>query len=187
MLQQYGKSKHMLQIRRDLHKIPEIGLNSETEKFIKCADFRMCVEHTHMSVLPFLRKRHGIMATIEGAYPGKTIAFRTDMDALQLEEELDIDYKSLYPGYMHACGHDAHMAIMLGTARMCLYGKILAYGVVRLIFQPGEETARGAEIAIEDGYVKNVDAIFGLHIGTLFGKIGNGKVYHIFRLLYGSC
>lgn len=166
MLQQYGGIQaYVLRIRRDLHKIPEIGLElPETEKFIK--------KELDALNIPYVcsERGSGIMATIEGAYPGKTIAFRTDMDALQLEEELDIDYKSLYPGYMHACGHDAHMAIMLGTARMLLTWKDSMHGVVRLIFQPGEETARGAEIAIEDGYVKNIDAIFGLHIGTLFGK-----------------
>ena len=119
MLQQYGGIQaYVLRIRRDLHKIPEIGLElPETEKFIK--------KELDALNIPYVcsERGSGIMATIEGAYHGKTIAFRTDMDALQLEEELDIDDKSLYPGYMHACGHDAHMAIMLWTARMLLTWK----------------------------------------------------------------
>lgn len=166
MIQQYsGIQAYILRIRRRLHQIPEIGLNlPKTASFIQ--------RELEALQIPYVlsERDSGIMAVIKGDYPGKTVAFRADMDALQLEEENTVDYCSLHKGCMHACGHDAHMAMLLGTARLLMTWRHSMHGTVRLIFQPGEETARGAALAIQDGFVDRVDAIFGLHIGTLFGK-----------------
>ena len=166
MIQQYsGIQAYILRIRRRLHQIPEIGLNlPKTASFIQ--------RELEALQIPYVlsERDSGIMAVIKGDYPGKTVAFRADMDALQLEEENTVDYCSLHKGCMHACGHDAHMAMLLGTARLLMTWRHSMHGTVRLIFQPGEETARGAALAIQDGFVDRVDAIFGLHIGTFFGK-----------------
>jgi amidohydrolase len=92
------------------------------------------------------------------------------MDALPLEEETDLPFASVHPGCMHACGHDAHMAILLGAARLLNIQKKNLCGTVRLIFQTAEEISRGSEIAIANGYLEGVDAVFGLHIGSILGK-----------------
>ena len=116
MIQQYsGIQAYILRIRRRLHQIPEIGLNlPKTASFIQ--------RELEALQIPYVlsERDSGIMAVIKGDYPGKTVAFRADMDALQLEEENTVDYCSLHKGCMHACGHDAHMAMLLGTARLLM-------------------------------------------------------------------
>lgn len=166
MIHKYGGIQaYILRVRRRLHQIPEVGMHlPKTAAFIRQELEALDIPHTCSPT------DSGIMAVIEGAYPGKTIAFRSDMDALQLEEENQVDYRSTHPGCMHACGHDAHMAMLLGTARLLATWRLAMHGSVRLIFQTGEETARGAEEAIRNGFVQDTDAIFGIHIGTLLGK-----------------
>lgn len=156
---------YVTRIRRGLHQIPEIGLQlPKTQDFIIEELSRLDIPYTY-SV-----KDSGILATIEGAYPGKTVALRADMDALPIQEETNLDFISEHEGVMHACGHDAHAAMLLGAAKLLMEQKSYLHGKVKLIFQTGEEIARGAEIAIENGFLENVDSIFGMHIGTLLGK-----------------
>ena len=112
--------------------------------------------------------RTGVIATIFGTKPGKTIALRADMDALHITEqqtERNRAYRSLTEGLMHACGHDGHMAMLLGTARWFQERRAELEGNVRLIFQPAEEAPPGGATAmIEDGCLDGVDAAFGIHL-----------------------
>jgi amidohydrolase len=108
----------------------------------------------------------GIIATIEGARPGKCVILRGDMDALAMQEETGADYASLTPNVMHACGHDVHTAVILNTARVLWARRGEFAGTVKLMFQPGEEGFGGARAMIEDGLMENphVDAAFALHV-----------------------
>jgi amidohydrolase len=120
---------------------------------------------------------NGIVATIVGTTPaGKTIALRADMDALAIQETKDVEYKSQNPGVMHACGHDVHMACLLGAARILNQMKSSFEGSIRLIFQPSEEKFPGGALAmIKDGVLENPvpERIFGQHV---FPELEAGKI-----------
>ena len=164
--------KYIVSLRRKFHRIPELGKELPKTKAL------VCEELEHIGI-PYecSEKDSGILATIQGKYPGKTIALRTDMDGLSMHEETHVSYASVHEGMMHACGHDAHMAILLGAARILNAEKEKLHGTVRLIFQSAEEISRGAEIVIANGWIQDVDAIFGLHIGNILGKeIPNGTL-----------
>lgn len=109
--------------------------------------------------------RLGVVAVIEGASPGPTIGLRADMDALPVREATGKAYASCHEGVMHACGHDGHMANLLGSAMVLSRLRHKLRGRVKLIFQPAEEGGAGAEVMCQDGVLKNpdVDVIFGLH------------------------
>ncbi|WP_456421422.1 M20 metallopeptidase family protein [Thermococcus sp.] len=141
--------------RRNFHMYPELKYEEErTSKIVE--------EHLREWGYRVRRVGTGIIADIGGGK--KTIALRADMDALPIQEENDVPYKSRIPGKMHACGHDAHTAMLLGA------GKIIAEhveefnGRVRLIFQPAEEGGNGAVKMIEGGALDGVDVIFGFHV-----------------------
>ena len=157
--------------RRDLHQIPEIGNELPmTSKYVQ--------DRLSEMGIPFVTMVNGsgVLATITGANPGKTVALRADMDALPLVEEAPVDFKATN-GNMHTCGHDAHTAMLLGAAKVLNDNKAAINGTVKLIFQPGEEAPGGAKPMIEEGALKGVDAIFGQHIGCLFNHIkDSGKV-----------
>jgi amidohydrolase len=108
----------------------------------------------------------GIVATIAGSRPGPVLAIRADMDALPIQEQNQVPYRSQYDGIMHACGHDGHTAIALGTAYYLSQHRDDFAGTVKLIFQPAEEGPGGAKPMIEAGVLQNpaVDAIIGLHL-----------------------
>jgi len=111
---------------------------------------------------------YGVLARIEGAHAGPTVALRADMDALSITEvptERNADYISTVPGAMHACGHDGHMAMVLGAARVLATRRDRLRGTVVLVFQPHEEEhPGGSQAMIRDGALEGVDAIIGLHI-----------------------
>ena len=111
----------------------------------------------------------GVVATIYGGKPGKTIAFRGDMDALPIEEKTDLPYKSQVPGVMHACGHDLHTTALLGIARWFVNHKEEMCGNLKLLFQPNEEGNGGAKRMVEAGCMENpkVDAVFFGHCVTI--------------------
>ncbi len=146
--------------RRHLHQHPELGFQETlTAEFISQKLTEWGISHQTGIA------QTGIVAEIQGDRPGKTLAIRADMDALPIQEENEVSYKSLHPGKMHACGHDGHTAIALGTA-YALKQHNQFPGTVKLIFQPAEEGPGGAKPMIEAGILTNpdVDGIIGLHL-----------------------
>lgn len=150
---------YMLDLRRHFHSHPELSFKEyETSKRIK-------QELDNMGI-PYISGKNNtsILATIEGYKKGKTIALRTDIDALSVTECTNVSYKSQNEGCMHACGHDAHMASILGAAKILKEIQDKLPGTVKLIFQPGEETGLGSKEIIDQGFLEGVDSIFGLHV-----------------------
>ncbi len=157
--------------RRKLHQIPEIGFDLyETSAFIKSELDRMEIKYSTAA-------KTGVVALIEGAEEGPTLALRADMDALPIREETGLPFAS-QNGNMHACGHDAHAAMLLGAAKIIKNNSARLKGKVKLLFQPGEEGYGGAEQMIKDGCLKDppVSAIFGLHVGQIFPEVGCGQI-----------
>ena len=155
-------------IRRHFHRYPELSFKEfNTAETIS----------EHLDKLGISHKKGvgktGIVGEITFG-PGPTIALRADMDALPIQEENNLDYKSLNDGVMHACGHDGHMAILLGAANALSKNSKLKKGTVRFIFQPAEEGLGGAKYMIEDGCLDKVDEIYGLHLWNyqLYGEVG---------------
>lgn len=159
--------------RRHLHAHPELS-----KKEFKTAAF--IASQLEQIGIPFKQgvAGTGLVALIEGKNPGKRmIALRADMDALPINEENNVDYTSRNPGIMHACGHDVHMASLLGAARILHTLKAQFEGSIRLIFQPSEENyPGGASLMIKEGVLENPRpaAIFGQHVfpGLEAGKVG---------------
>ena len=160
----------VISIRRHLHRIPEKGLNEhETTGYIYeyLRDMGIKAEIGPSGT--------GVIAYIEGKPGSKAIAFRADIDALSIEEQTGVEYCSKNEGFMHACGHDGHTAVLLGFARLLVnMGNALDNNVL-LVFQPAEEGPGGAEIIVKNGALEQYDAscIFGLHI---FPDIEEGKI-----------
>ncbi|WP_026884093.1 M20 family metallopeptidase [Clostridium akagii] len=150
---------YMLDLRRHFHSHPELSFKEyETSKRIKKELDKMGIPYKSGN------NNTSILATIEGHKKGKTIALRTDMDALSVTECTTVSYKSQNKGCMHACGHDAHMASLLGAAKILKEIQHELPGTVKLIFQPGEEMGQGAKKIIEQGILDGIDSIFGLHV-----------------------
>ncbi len=146
--------------RRRLHQYPELGFREQqTAEFISQKLQEWGVDHQAGIA------QTGVVATIPGKHPGPVLAIRADMDALPVQEENTVPYRSQYDGVMHACGHDGHTAIALGTANYLAQHRDFA-GTVKLIFQPAEEGPGGAKPMIEAGVLEHptVDAIVGLHL-----------------------
>jgi amidohydrolase len=149
------------QWRRQLHQKPELGFQEKiTAKFISEKLQEWGIEHQTAIA------ETGIVATIKSNFPGRVLAIRADLDALPIQEENEVSYCSQHPGIMHACGHDGHVAIALGTAYYLAHHRDQFQGTVKIIFQPAEEGPGGAKPMIEQGVLKNpdVDAIIGLHL-----------------------
>ena len=166
--------EYLVNVRRQLHQIPELGNDlPETRAFV-------CAELDKMGIPYKLNTLDsGIVALIEGGKPGKVVALRADMDALPITEATGVDYASKHEGKMHACGHDNHMTMLLGAAKVLNENRDQLHGSVKLIFQTGEETATGAQIMLKENILENphVDAIFGMHIGSIIDpNIPAGKV-----------
>jgi len=149
----------IIKTRRDIHKHPELSFKEfRTSKLVadKLESYGIQVERNI--------GKTGVVGTLSGNKKGKTIALRADMDALPIQETGDVSYKSINDGVMHACGHDAHVAMLLGAAEALSTMKDKINGVVKFIFQPAEEGYGGAKFMIEDGALDNVDEIYGLHV-----------------------
>lgn len=146
-----------VELRHWFHRHPELTWQEENtaEKIRRCLDEWHIVWRTCAT--------YGVVATLAGHKTGKHIALRADMDALPIKEQSNVDYCSLYDGKMHACGHDGHMAALLGTALWLKQNESKLEGPVSLIFQPAEEGGHGAKKMIEDGALDGIDMIFGWH------------------------
>ena len=156
-IQKYGEE--LTAIRRKLHSEPELSWEEyETTKFVSDYLTQLGIEHRKTEPT-------GVIANIKGGKPGKTVALRADMDALPVEElNTELPYASKEKGKMHACGHDAHTAMLLIAAKVLNEQKEDIPGNVRLIFQPAEESVTGAKAMVEQGAVEGVDNVFGIHI-----------------------
>lgn len=149
-------TKQLIEIRRELHRYPELSFQeSETAKRVAGQ-----LEAWGISCRTEVGG-HGIIADLHGSQPGRVIALRADMDALPIHEESGLPFASSRLGIMHACGHDAHTAMLLGAARLLQTSEFS--GTVRLLFQAAEEVNAGAKAIIEDGALAGVDEIYGLH------------------------
>ena len=146
-------------MRRKLHRIPEDGFKEfKTQKAIMIALDEIGV--------PYTTERTWVIALIEGTLPGDTVAIRADMDALPLTEPEGCPFRSEHEGMMHACGHDAHVAMALGAAKVLNGLRDQLHGRVKFLFQPAEESIGGAEPMVKAGVMENphVDRIYGLHV-----------------------
>lgn len=154
--------EELINIRRELHKYPEIGMEEfKTQELIKTFLKNEEIQFVESA-------RTGVCGIIEGDKPGiaKTIALRADMDALPINDKKTCDYASKIDGKMHACGHDAHITILLGVAKILNKNKKKFTGNVKLFFEPAEETVGGSRFMIEEGVLEEpfVDVICGLHV-----------------------
>ena len=162
-------SGRMVAWRRELHRHPEIAHKEEwTSAYVR--------DHFKKLGLPAKSLAGtGLRAVLKGRPGGKTVALRTDMDALPLQEEGDKKYRSLNPGAAHACGHDGHMAVLMAAAELLAKRKERFKGNVVFICQPAEELPPGgAQLMIKAGALEGVGAIFGLHLwqGLPTGTVG---------------
>lgn len=155
--------EYIIERRRYFHQYPELSLEEfDTTKTLMAELKSMGIETMTYDGL------QGVIGIIKGEKPGKTVMLRADIDALPVQEHTDLPFESKNKGKMHACGHDAHMAMLLGGAKILSEMKDELEGTVKLLFQSGEETTYGARLYIEKGCLDGVDAIFGMHIwGTL--------------------
>lgn len=162
-------------IRREFHQCPELSMKEvETTKLIAKKLDEMGIPYEIDT-----EKNTGLVGIIQGAHEGKTVALRADIDALPVTEATGLPFASKNVGKMHACGHDNHMAMLLGAAKMLLDMKDEIYGTVYLVFQPAEETGEGAPYMMRFGdWFSKVSAIFGGHIwadapaGTISARSG---------------
>lgn len=170
MLQE--RKDEITQIRRHLHEHPELSFHeAETAKFIQ--DF---YKGKDVEVATEVGNGHAVVVTIKGGKPGKTIALRADFDALPIEEQTDLPFKSKNPGVMHACGHDGHTAYLLVLADCLIQLKENIPGTIKIVHQHAEETPPGgAKSVVESGILDDVGQIFGIHVFP-FGE--SGQVYY---------
>lgn len=155
-----GHLPYMLDIFYQLHRNPELSHEEfQTQKLILAELEKMGIEAKPIA-------ETGVVGIIRGGKPGKTVAFRADMDALPIQEETGLPYASQVPNVMHACGHEAHMAVLLGAAKMFVARKESIKGNIKLFFQPAEEKRGGAARMIAAGCMEDphVDAAFFGHV-----------------------
>ncbi|MGF0095153.1 amidohydrolase [Peptoniphilus sp. SGI.035] len=162
---------YIIEMRRYFHMHPELSFEEfETTKKIAEELEKMGIPYE----IPTEEPKTGVIGVIKGGKPGKTVALRADIDALNVTEKNDVEYKSQNVGKMHACGHDTHMAMLLGAAKMLKEVQNDLCGKVYLIFQPAEEVGLGAKYMIRQGnWFEETDNIYGSHIwsGVEAGKI----------------
>jgi amidohydrolase len=157
----------VIAVRRELHRIPEIGNDLPQTQAVVVRELRA------LGLEPRLGNAvTSVTAVIRGGQPGPTVLLRADMDALTLTEDTGLDFSSGTPGQMHACGHDTHVAMLLGAARLLQERRAELAGNVLLMFQPGEENWHGARFMLEEGLLdltgERPVGAFALHISTSF-------------------
>lgn len=158
-------ANYIIRLRKHFHMHPELGMEEvETAQRIK--------EELANMEIPFVNVgKTGVIGIIGKGE--RVIALRADMDALKIQEKTEVGYRSVNPGIMHACGHDAHMAALLGAASILKKYESELNCTIKLIFQPAEELSLGAKMIADSGHLDGVSGIFGLHI---FGDIPVGKI-----------
>ncbi len=170
----------VVQWRRDFHTHPELSNREQRTAQVVAQLLRdIGVDDVKTGVA-----HHGVVALIHGHKPGRTVALRADMDALPIQEQTGLPFASQNAGVMHACGHDAHTAMLLGAAKVLVQMRESFPGAVKLIFQPAEEGAPageqgGAKLMVQQGVLRDpeVSAIFGLHIGI---DVDAGKIAYCY-------
>jgi amidohydrolase len=162
-----------IELRREIHRHPELGLElpRTQARVLAAIDGLPLAISTGTAV-------SSVIADLEGDRPGPTVLLRADMDALPMPEDTELEFASEVDGTMHACGHDAHTAMLVGAARLLAQRRGSLAGRVRFMFQPGEEGFAGAKFMIDEGVLADVDASFALHVspnlpaGSLWTKGG---------------
>jgi amidohydrolase len=157
--------------RRDLHRHPELGFEEHRTAAMAAERLRALGLEVHTGI-----GRTGVVGVLRGTKRGKTIMLRADMDALPIAEENDVAYASTATGRMHACGHDGHVAILLGAAKIVAARRDEVAGTVCFLFQPAEEGKGGAKAMVEDGVLErfDIERAYGLHLASAHpvGQIG---------------
>lgn len=162
--------ERLIATRRDLHRHPEIGFEEHRTAAIVAERLRAAGYQVETGIAVT-----GVVGTLRGgAGPGPTLLLRADMDALPIQEENRHDFVSTIPGRMHACGHDAHVAIGLAVAERLARRRESITGEIRYLFQPAEEGLGGAQRMVAEGVLEGVDAALGLHVwlGLPSGVVG---------------
>jgi len=167
----YEMKDWLVEIRRTIHRHPELGFE-EVETSTLISEW---LQKFGLEVKRGMAKT-GVVGLLKGKNPGRTVAIRADMDALPMDEINQVPYASQIKGKMHACGHDAHVTILLGVARFFSSVPDHVKGNIKWVFQPAEEGGGGGRIMVEEGVLENpkVDAIFGAHVFPFLsvGKVG---------------
>jgi amidohydrolase len=171
-----SRKEEIIEIRRYLHEHPELSFEEENtskyiEEFYKGKDVQVDTK---------VGGGNGLIVTIKGGKPGKTIGLRADFDALPIMEETDVPFKSQNPGVMHACGHDGHTAYLMVLADCLIQLKDEIPGTIKIIHQPAEEVPPGGAIGmIKSGLLDDLDDIFGIHLLPLgpAGVVGYNSGY----------
>lgn len=154
----------IIEIRRKIHENPELSY----KEFNTSALVESFLKNLGIQVIKGVGLPTAVVGIIDSGKPGNTVALRADMDALPVEEATDLPFKSKNKGIMHACGHDSHVAMLLGAS--ILIKKYLTKGRIKLLFQPAEEDGGlgGAKPMIDAGVMDDVDYVFGLHISSAY-------------------
>lgn len=160
----------VVELRREIHRHPELGFEEvRTQALVESELSALGIEHRRVA-------KTGVVGIIRGALPGRVVGLRADMDALPITEKSGEPFSSEVEGKMHACGHDAHTAMLLGAARVLQSRRDTLHGTVVLLFQPAEEGPGGAEPMIAEGALENpkVEAVAMLHVDPRLepGQIG---------------
>ncbi len=155
----------IIQYRRSIHEQPETGF----EEFNTSAMVADLLEEFGLETIKGIGTT-GVIGIVRGPAGSKTIALRADMDALNIQEQIEMPYKSKISGKMHACGHDAHTAMLLGAAKVLSKHRTKLKGTVKFIFQPAEEgpPPGGGFLIMESGHLDDADAVFALHVNPMF-------------------
>ena len=184
-----AEKEYLVSLRRDFHRHPELALQeNRTAEVIERELERFGISHTRVGAT-------GVLGVLLGTQRGRgVVALRADIDALPIQETNDVGYRSQTDGVMHACGHDAHTASLLGAAKVLSQNRDRFGGEIRFLFQPAEETGEGAPDFIKAGTLDGVERILGLHsapdlpLGTIGIKPGlnNAAVDHFRVLVHGK-
>ena len=159
----------VVELRRRIHQEPELGLHTPETRA------KILEELDDLGLEVALHERSsGIVATLRGGRPGRRVLLRGDMDALPMPEDTGLPFRSKHPDRMHACGHDSHVSMLAGAARLLAELRDGLAGEVVFMFQPGEEGAGGADVMLREG-LPEVDAAFAMHVTPLMttGLVGS--------------